>query len=100
MSIQIGSYFFDGPYQDSNALRDQSGVYAILDWRSNGSSYILDVGESNNVRTRVQYHDRKSCWANNCRGTVAFAAYYTSELQRMRVEQQLREQYAPACGIR
>ncbi|WP_143842022.1 hypothetical protein [Nostoc sp. 106C] len=100
MTIQIGNYLFEGPYWDINVLNEQSGVYTIVDCHSNGSSYVLDVGESDSVRTRVQYHNRKACWTRNCRGTLAVAVYYTSELRRMRIEQELRAQYAPVCGIR
>lgn len=103
MSILIGRWQFEGPYTHTSSLHDRSGIYAILDTRRDGSYYVIDVGESATVRTRVESHDRGNCWASNQRGTLSVAVLYTLQLQqagRREIEQELRNQYAPACGIR
>ena len=100
MSINIGSYVFQGLYPSTDGLEDRSGVYAIL-CRSADENRLVDVGESATVKTRVANHDRAPCWKRNCQGTLAFAVYYTPNLQqpaRMAIEQEIRKQYDPPCG--
>jgi hypothetical protein len=100
MSIKIGKYTFEGPYTSTANLEDRSGVYAIL-CQKEGNNYVVDVGESATVKSRIDSHDRGDCWTRNCNGTLAVAVYYTPNLHqpgRMAIEQELREQYDPACG--
>jgi len=101
MSIKIDKYDFEGPYSDTSSLEDRSGVYVILDYRDDGKHYVLDVGESAQVRTRVENHDRKDCWDLNREGNLRFAVHYTPGLQqagRMAIEQEIRDKYNPPCG--
>lgn len=72
MSITIGKYTFDGPFISSDKLEDRSGVYAIICIKE-GKNYIIDVGESAKVKSRVETHDRKNCWKKHCQGTLAAA---------------------------
>lgn len=100
MSINVGRYTFDGPYTLTDKLEDRSGIYAIHCYTDN-KYYLVDVGESATVRSRVESHDRKDCWQRNCSGTLGVSAYYTSHLQqagRMQIEQEIRRQYDPPCG--
>lgn len=102
MSITIGKYTFDGPYTSIDRLEDRSGVYAIICQRE-GKNYLIDVGESATVKSRVETHDRKNCWERKCQGTLAMAAYYTPNLQqpgRMAIEQEIRNQHSVPCGER
>lgn len=103
MSIAIGRWQFEGPYTHTSNLYDRSGVYAILDRRRDGSYYVIDVGESATVRTRIENHDRENCWLLTQQGTLAVAVLYTLHLQqvgRRAIEQEIRSLYPPACGIR
>lgn len=102
MTITITGYNFDGPYNSTTHLRDQSGVYAILTPNSAGNYSLLDVGESATVKTRVDYHDRQPCWNRNAyRGTVNYAVHYVSgEFQRKSVEATIRKAHNPTCGER
>jgi hypothetical protein len=81
MSIKIGNYTFNGPYTSTANLEDRSGVYAIL-CQKEGKNYVVDVGESATVKSRVDSHDREDCWKRNCNGTLAMAVYYTPNLQQ------------------
>ena len=102
MTITIGKWLFQGPYLSPDSLEDRSGVYAILDQRRDGN-YVIDVGESKAVKTRVESHDRVNCWTKNQMGTLAVAVFYTPQQQqagRTAIEQELRSQYNPVCGIR
>lgn len=103
MSISIGRWKFEGPYPSVASLKERSGVYAILDQRRDGNYYVIDVGESKAVKTRVESHDRANCWARNQQGNLTVAVLYTPHLQqvgRIAIEQELRTQYTPVCGIR
>lgn len=102
MSITIGKYTFNGPYVTTERLEDRSGVYAIICQRGD-ENYLIDVGESATVKTRVETHDRSDCWKKNCQGRLAVAVYYTPYMQqseRMAIEQEIRKQYNPPCGER
>lgn len=100
-SIQISGLPFDGPFSSADALRDAPGVYAILDTRSTGT-HVIDVGESEAVRTRVANHDRSDCWSRHRQGRLGVAVRYTSgpAAGRRALEQRVREEYGPPCGDR
>jgi len=98
MSIKIGNYNFDGPYGSTNSLENKSGVYVILDCNSNDSCKVIDIGESKEVKDRVENHDREGCWTRNVSNTRKYAVKYCSESDRMQIEQELRKQYNPPCG--
>ncbi|MDD5584814.1 MAG: hypothetical protein PHV55_07150 [Candidatus Omnitrophica bacterium] len=100
--ITIGRYSFEGPYASTSVLEDKAGVYAIIDTRTT-ENILVDVGESASVKSRVENHDRSDCWSRNRLGTLKVAVLYTPGVQqegRMRIEQEIREQYNPACGVR
>lgn len=100
MTIKIGKHSFDGPYSSTDSLEDRSGVYAILCKREK-EYHLLDVGESAEVKERVDTHDRKGCWEENCDATLTYAVHYTPNLQqpgRKEIEQEIRDQYDTPCG--
>jgi len=102
VSITIGGYTFDGPFAGTDKLEDLSGVYAIRCYREQ-KYFVVDVGESATLKTRVENHDRKESWKRNCTGTLMVAALYTPHLQpagRTEIEQKTRDEYAPSCGKR
>ena len=81
-------------------------VYAILCeeiCEENGNLYLIDVGESSEVKTRVENHDRKECWEKNCSGTIKYVVYYIEygkKSSRVEVEQDIRDNYDIPCGKR
>ncbi len=100
MAIKICQYSFEGPYDDSSYLKDSSGVYVILCY-SDGKCSVVDVGESAQVKSRIESHDRAGCWEENCYGTIKFSVYYTPNQQsagRTQIESEIREHYNPPCG--
>lgn len=100
MSIKIGTYSFDEPYTSTDELEDKSGVYAIL-CKENGEYTLIDVGESREVKTRVENHDRQDCWSQHCQGELVVSVYYTPNKQkvgRTEIEQEIRDEYDPSCG--
>lgn len=92
---------FQGPFAYTSQLLDQSGVYAITTPLRDGSHFVLDIGESHKVRTRIANHDRAGQWnlaANN--GPIYCSVLYCNELTRMQLEDHLRDSFNPPCGIR
>jgi len=103
MTISIVSRTFEGPHTHTMYLRNAAGIYVVLDQRSNGNWTIIDVGESEDIRSRIENHDREGCWKRHSWGTLGIAAYYTpgwTANHRRSLESEIRDSYAPACGIR
>ena len=101
--ISIGRYRFEGPVYNKEALKDAPGVYAVLDDRGPGGKYVLDIGEAQMVRSRVQTHDRERCWFRNRLGMLCYAALYlpgSTQTGRCTIEGELRNQFSPTCGVR
>ncbi len=101
MPITIAGYSFEGPYSSTSSLEDRSGLYAILCKKDNGNYSLVDVGESATVKTRVETHDRKTCWNRNCNSSLTAAILYTPYLQQSgRIEIELRIIYHVVTGNR
>ena len=98
--IRILQYDFEGPFLSVNELKNSSGVYVILGGNGSNSWIIVDVGESEDVKRRVQDHDRKSCWGSQSYSSLAVAVYYTETLLRMVIEREIRDNSNPPCGER
>jgi len=94
-------YKFEGPYKSPDSLEDKSGVYVILCYK-NGKYYVIDVGESREVRDRVSNHERVDCWEKHCENGILMVAvlytYYGKKPSRMDIEQDIRCYYTLPCG--
>ena len=66
-------YKFEGPYSPPDSLENKSGVYVILCYKG-GKYYVIDVGESSEVRDRVSNHERADCWEENCENGILMVA--------------------------
>ena len=52
-------YTAEGPYTSTESLEDRSGVYIILTRAKSTDKWtVIDVGESHELKTRVENHDR------------------------------------------
>ena len=101
MTIALGQWTFVGPHLNTDYLRAQSGVYAILGQRASSPSWeVVDIGESGEVRQRVTTHDRRPCWERQGYARLSVAAFYCDERTRIAIESSLRAQYKPPCGDR
>jgi hypothetical protein len=100
MAIKIGNYNFEGPHENTAAVHARSGVYVILGRNGGQPWFVVDVGESSNVRARLDTHDRAGCWQQRGYGKLAAAVTYVPEPRRMAIEQELRSRYNPPCGYR
>ncbi|WFS62292.1 hypothetical protein LF599_16770 [Pseudodesulfovibrio thermohalotolerans] len=104
MSITIAGYPAEGPYTSTGKLHDRSGVYTILTRKDSTEKWtVLDVGESKELKSRVENHDRAGCWDRHSKGILGYAPHYTPNKQqagRKEIEQAIRAKYNPACGDR
>ncbi len=99
--MKILDYEFEGPYPSTGSLKDRSGVYAVLGNSGNGGYSLIDVGESHEVKSRVENHDRKPCWSHHSKGKLYIAVHYTpgaAQQGRMVIEQKIRRRFNPPCG--
>ncbi len=97
--IVIRGYVFEGPVDSPLELRDGPGVYVILDVNE-GVYSVIDVGESSAVRSRLNDHDRKVCWAQKAKGTLKVAVHYTTPEQpawRKQLKYELGRHFIPPC---
>ena len=101
MSFERWGYEFDGLYSKPDDLQGASGVYVIWCEAPDDLS-VLDVGQSGNVKERIQDHERSECWFRHCSGGhVRYSATYTHNLpegRRIRMEQLIRQLTKPACS--
>jgi hypothetical protein len=82
MPIQIEDYTFDGPFTRAEELKKRPGVYAILCLMNNQKHFLVDVGESGDIKKAIETHDRKDCWVKNCKGNILVAVLYTKEMDQ------------------
>src|SRR4051812_9093276 len=100
MSIQIGKYHAEGPFGNAASVAARSGVYVILGRAHAGVAWtVVDVGESGDMCEGVGCHDRAPAWGRQGHAELAVAAIYCGEKNRRLIEQELRLQFKPACGV-
>ena len=100
MTVEIAGYTFNGPYTSTDSIGDKSGVYVVAS-ETEDEYYLIDVGESAEVKSRLDTHERKDCWKEECKGTLTYFIKYTPNLQqagRMEIEQKIRDKFDPPCG--
>ncbi len=101
MSIKLGKYSFNGPILSIDKLKERAGIYAIV-CKIDNEYFLIDVGESSKLRTRIENHDKKDCWIKNCNGQVIIYVHYTTFLNqqsRISIEQGLRDLFHPDCKM-
>jgi len=99
MAIKLGKYSFTGPVESIDDINDRSGLYAVV-CDVDHENFLLDVGESSKLRTRIENHDKKDCWIKHCNGQLKIYIHYTlwsKQLRRILIEQELRELFHPGC---
>ena len=99
MTVKIGDYAFDGPFKSTDSIEDKSGIYAVLHYKE-AKCYLLDIGESSQIKKGIEEHDRKE-WEKNSEGEIDYSVYYTPDLKdddRKEIEAKIRTTYRPPCG--
>ncbi len=101
MIIPIGDYNFDGPYPTLSKIENRSGLYAIIS-EYYDKHYLLDIGQSDDVKSAIKDHERRRCWEKYRKGRIRYAVYYTPEAgpdERSSIENRIRKIYETIpCG--
>jgi len=85
---------------------DVAAIYVILCVAQDGNWTVLDVGQSGQVGSRIDDHDRKDCWDRNCPSKNIWVCVYRmpntqyTRQQREQLEAALRLKLNPKCGKR
>lgn len=91
------------PISESD-FSDFAAIYVLLCIDSTGKATVIDVGQSGEIGSRINSHDREKCWKRNCQdGNIWVCIYKTpsssfTKEQRISLEGQIREYYNPSCG--
>jgi hypothetical protein len=95
LTVKIGDYDFIGPFESTDAIKDKPGVYAVLHFKE-GDYYLLDVGESSQIKNEIEEHDKEE-WEENSEGEIEYSVFYTPRLEkddRKEIEEKIRVMYA------
>jgi hypothetical protein len=105
-NLKIGGKTFVCVKLSEANFTDIAAVYVILCVDENGQWTVLDIGQSGQVGSRIDDHDRKDCWRRNCASNNIWVCVYSMPLpqntkqDREKIEAMLRSQYNPPCGKR
>lgn len=85
---------------------DVAAIYVILCVAQDGTWTVLDVGQSGQVGSNIDDHDRKGCWKRHCPNRKVWVcvhrmprSQYTKQ-QREQFESAFRTRLNPTCGKR
>ena len=96
MSIKIGDFLFEGPFNEINNIEDYAGVYVIIDYRNNEYK-LLDCGESLKIKSRILNNCKNNIWDKCAQGELMYAVFYTAE--RFEVEKKIRNKFFLPCSV-
>ena len=95
MSILIGKYEFDGPYDSVAELQEKPGIYAVLHCE-NDEYELVHVAQASNIRDSIEVSQGVNA-PMQCSEKVLLAGCYTPRYGRrernLMVEDILREFY-------
>lgn len=80
MIIPIGDYNFEGPHPTLSKIENKQGLYAIIS-EYYDKHYLLDVGQSDDVKKAIRDHKRRRCWEKYRKGQIRYAYYYTPDAE-------------------
>lgn len=104
--VTIGGRIFSCVRLSEANFKDVASIYVILCVAQDGSWAVLDVGQSGEVGSRIDAHNRQDCWKSNCPNNNIWVCVYPmpssqySRQDREQLESYLRSQYNPLCGKR
>lgn len=103
-SLTVGGYQFVCIPLAETDFSDVAAIYVILCVTQDGNWTVLDVGQSDRVGSRIDWHDRKGCWKRNCPGENIRVCVHrmsaSTKQEREHVESMLRNLLKPSCGER
>jgi hypothetical protein len=100
-----GLYSVCVPLSNAN-FSDVAAIYIIICVNPDGSWTIIDIGQSGELGTRIDLHDRRECWKRKCSTGNIWVCVYPmpankySKQERLNLERNLRSQHTNLCGER
>lgn len=94
--VTISGYQFEGGFPlETTKFSEVACVYAIYT-----NDTWLEVGETDQLGTRISGHERKACWQKNAGSVPIYVAVHQESNQqtRLAIESYLRSQLNPMCG--
>jgi hypothetical protein len=85
---------------------DIAAIYIIICVHPDKSWTIIDIGESGELGSRIDDHDRRVCWEGKCTSKNIWVCVYQmptskySKKDRLNLEHKLRSQHSNLCGKR
>lgn len=93
--IYIGGYLFEGPFpEETTDFNEVAAVYVILDENQNK----VDVGETDQLKTRLATHERRNCWERNSKDIYIAVHREDEEIKRLYIEKKIRSSFIFPCG--
>jgi len=105
VTVTIGGLPFECVPLSSAVFDDVAAVYVILcvteggSWQVLDVAQVLDVGQTGQLGSRLDSHERKESWLAKCPNKNVWVCVYKmptgrfSEEDRLRLERTLRQQY-------
>lgn len=106
VNVTIADYSFVCVRLSDADFRDTAAVYVILCVAEDSSWKVLDVGQSGELGSRIDSHERKTCWFQNCPNNNIWVCVYSmpsgqyTREDRVALEKLIRQRYQPPCGKR
>ena len=98
MHISVTADGFSYPFED--IYENKSGVYVVATRTDSIAWKILYVGESENVKNRLQNHEQEPCWVLNKRRELRIFVYYCDFMERKNLETMIKIKHNPVCTER
>lgn len=105
VDLNIGGYPFVCVALANANFKDVAAVYVILCVDENSKWEVIDVGQSGELGDRIDSHDRKTCWRDNCPSKNIWVCVYRmptdkfTKRDRLEVERSIRNKDGPLpCG--
>ena len=76
-----------------HSIQNWPGLYSVFCYRDN-TRQMMDVGESDNLRSAVKSSIEENLCCEDCKGTLIISVFYSSDMQeseRQRIETEVRE---------
>lgn len=105
-NLTIDGYAFACVRLSDADFKDVAAIYVIICVASGGSWTVIDVGQTGQLGTRIDTHERIDCWGKKCpNGNIWVCIHrmpsdkYTEEDRRKR-EKEIRSKHTNLCGER
>lgn len=101
MSVAVGSYEFQGPYNGVTEVEDRAGVYAVVNCVGD-EVLLLEVSHGSQMRQRLEDHPRLAAWRRYFSDTLGVLVHYTpqsSDSERKSIVKNIHAEFGPFLNL-